>query len=43
MPKSETQSTQTASTETKPVYTINGQEIKELFYAALVWLKNHQP
>lgn len=43
MPKSEPQSTQSASAETKPVYTIDGQELKELFYAALVWLKNHQP
>jgi hypothetical protein len=43
MPKSESQTAQSASAETKPVYTIDGQELKELFYAALVWLKNHQP
>ncbi len=43
MPKSESQTAQPANAETKPVYTIDGQELKELFYAALVWLKNHQP
>jgi DAK2 domain fusion protein YloV len=43
MSKSESQMAQSASAETKPVYTIDGQELKELFYAALVWLKNHQP
>lgn len=43
MPKSESQTAQSASAETKPVYTIDGQELKELFFAALIWLKNHQP
>jgi len=43
MPKSESQTAQSVSAETKPVYTIDGQELKKVFYAALVWLKNHQP
>jgi len=43
MPKSESNTAHSASVETKPVYTIDGQELKKLFYAALVWLKNHQP
>ncbi|MBM3137786.1 MAG: DAK2 domain-containing protein [Chloroflexi bacterium] len=43
MPKSESQSAPSASAERKPVYTIDGQELKKLFHAALVWLKNHQP
>lgn len=29
--------------EHEPVYTINGQTLKQLFFAALTWLKNHQP
>ena len=27
----------------QPVYSIDGKDLKELFYASLVWLKNHQP
>lgn len=27
----------------EPVYSINGQTLKELFFASLTWLKNHQP
>jgi dihydroxyacetone kinase-like predicted kinase len=26
-----------------PVYTIDGGDLKKLFFAALLWLKNHQP
>ena len=26
-----------------PVYSIDGSDLKKLFYAALIWLKNHQP
>lgn len=29
-------------TKVEPVYTLSGQEMKKLFYASLVWLKNHQ-
>jgi hypothetical protein len=43
MANSAPETTQSANLEIKPVYTIDGQELKQLFYAALVWLKNHQP
>ena len=43
MAKSAPQTMQSASAEINPVYTIDGKELKKLFYAALVWLKNHQP
>lgn len=43
MPKSESSSTVPAAADRKPVYSINGRDLKELFYAALTWLKNHQP
>lgn len=34
---------QPSSTEIQPVYTIDGKDLKDVFFAALVWLKNHQP
>ena len=43
MAKSAPQTMQSASAEINPVYTIDGKELKKLFYAALLWLKNHQP
>lgn len=43
MAKSAPKTMQSASSEIKPVYTIDGKELKKLFYGALVWLKNHQP
>jgi len=27
----------------EPIYSINGQTLRELFFASLTWLKNHQP
>ena len=43
MAKTDIQSIQTLPVEIKPVYTIDGNEMKELIFASLIWLKNHQP
>ena len=33
----------TATSITEPVYSIDGSDLKELLFASLAWLKNHQP
>lgn len=43
MSKSEAQTIPPLMDEAKPVYTIDGKELKKLFFGALAWLKNHQP
>jgi DAK2 domain fusion protein YloV len=43
MSKKEVPPVETIKTIVEPVYSIDGSDLKKLFYAALVWLKNHQP
>lgn len=43
MTKTETQSMQALPTTIKPIYSVDGRQIKKLFFAALAWLKNYQP
>jgi uncharacterized protein len=43
MPKTEVSPTETARTVIEPVYSIDGRDLKKLFFASLAWLKNHQP
>ncbi len=43
MPKSDVPPMDSKDVEIEPVYTIDGRDLKELFYAALVWLRNYQP
>ncbi|MDP2965734.1 MAG: DAK2 domain-containing protein [Pelolinea sp.] len=43
MSKTEVPPAETAKIIMEPVYSIDGSDLKKLFYASLVWLKNHQP
>ena len=43
MSKTEVPPAETTKTIMEPVYSIDGSDLKKLFYASLVWLKNHQP
>lgn len=43
MSKAEVPPAENTNTLIEPVYSIDGSDLKKLFYAALVWLKNHQP
>ncbi|MBW1674685.1 MAG: DAK2 domain-containing protein, partial [Deltaproteobacteria bacterium] len=42
MKKTTKKSESSDSENIEPIYSINGQDLKKAFYAALVWLKNHQ-
>ena len=42
MSKTTKKSESVDSENIEPIYSINGQVLKKAFYAALVWLKNHQ-
>jgi len=42
MTKTTKKSESSDSENIEPIYSINGQDLKKAFYAALVWLKNHQ-
>ena len=43
MSKIEVPSEEITKTVVDPVYSIDGDDLKKLFFAALLWLKNHQP
>ena len=43
MAKSEIKTSDSELIKVKPIYSIDGDDFKKYFYAALVWLKNHQP
>jgi DAK2 domain fusion protein YloV len=43
MSKKEIPPVEIEKTTIDPVYSIDGGDLKELFFAALLWLKNHQP
>jgi hypothetical protein len=43
MSKKEVPPAEIANTVIDPVFTIDGGDLKKLFFAALLWLKNHQP
>ena len=43
MSKNEVPPVEIAQTIIAPVYSIDGSDLKKLFFAALIWLKNHQP
>jgi DAK2 domain fusion protein YloV len=42
MTKTTKKSESSDSENIEPIYSINGQDLKKAFYAALVWFKNHQ-
>ena len=43
MSKNEVPPVEIAQPIIAPVYSIDGSDLKKLFFAALIWLKNHQP
>lgn len=43
MSKKEVPPGEIAKIVVEPVYSIDGRDLKKLFFAALMWLKNHQP
>jgi uncharacterized protein len=43
MSNTEVRPAETDKITPEPVYSIDGNDLKELFYASLAWLKNHQP
>jgi len=43
MTKSEIKTSDSELIKVKPINSIDGDDFKKYFYAALVWLKNHQP